>query len=106
MSSCSTDSGNTVGEYCVKVGACSQKMAGDSKVARQARGGARGGARHVLWGKIEDFNNDLCVTPPRPFANTQACNRLSASLYKQKKISPEHCHPESNEYKYTTLGRG
>lgn len=49
-----------------QVGACSQKMAGDSKVARRARGSARGGAGHVLmWDPVEDSidnqpNTTLC----------------------------------------------
>lgn len=39
-----------------QVGACGREMAGDLKVAWQARGSARGGAGHIsMWGKIEGF---------------------------------------------------
>lgn len=62
MSSCCTDSGNAVGERCVNEARAVGRWQG-LKVARQARGSARGGAgRRALWKESPNLNNDI---PPR-----------------------------------------
>jgi hypothetical protein len=81
MSSCSTDSKNSVGEHCVKgVRAVTAvvEVAGESRRRGSARGSARGGARLLssLWGSFRTLGRQTDPVPTVTDSSVTGSKRL------------------------------